>query len=156
MKKIGLDIDEVVADFCNHFFNYLDLDTTPATDWDDERFDLFYKIEKDIDFWMSIPIIYHRDQIKFDPYCFVTSRPIDTKHSKEWLEKAGFKNPIVYTVGLNGSKYKHVKTLDLFVDDAPHNFQELSSKNCNVLLMDRPHNQNIITDKRIFDLCVVQ
>lgn len=150
--KIGLDIDEVVADFCNHFFNYLGLDSTPATDWDDERFDLFDKIEKDMDFWMSIPALYHQDEINFIPQCFVTSRPISSKYSKEWLQKAGFKNPVVFTVGLEGSKYQYVKDLDLFVDDAPHNFKELSSKGCNVLLMDRPHNKHIFTPKRIYNL----
>lgn len=159
--KIGLDIDSVIADFEPHYFDWLGLDKTPATTWHDSRFiDHFDKIKKDTDFWLSMPFLITVDDLKFKPDRFVTARGIDNEITKEWLKKGGFENIPVFTVPFNASKLDYVKGVDVFVDDALHNYHELNDNGINCFLMNRSHNEhkgsNFQIKKRIFhlnDLC---
>lgn len=159
--KVGLDIDDVIGDFSNHYFDWLNLDKTPATTWEDARFvNHFSKIKDDVDFWLSIPFLITADELKFKPNRFVTARGIDSEITKKWLKGGAFENIPVYTVPFNASKVDFVKGVDVFVDDALHNYFELNDNGINCFLMNRSHNEkkdsNCQIRKRIYhlnDLC---
>lgn len=154
--RIGLDIDGIVADFGVHFLNYLNIeDKSFPTKWDDDRFiNNFHKIENDVEFWMTIPKLIEPSELDFKPVIYVTARPIDNKVTECWLANNGFPQAPVITVGTGGSKVQHLKnTVDLFVDDAVHNFVQLENNGVNCLLMDRSHNQNYeVGNKRIYNI----
>lgn len=151
--RIGLDIDGVIADFENHFYYYLDIkDTTPATDWNDPRIrENFHKIKDDKFFWIYMPTLVDADSINFEIDCFVTARDISSSITKRWLLNNGFPNVPLYSVGFNNSKVSVLKEkgVDLFLDDALHNYNELNKAGINCILMDAAHNRHEKVEKRI-------
>lgn len=153
--RIGLDIDGVLADFGTHFLNYLDFeDKSPATKWDDERFSKhFHKIAQDTNFWLTIPRLINPSVLPFTPELYVTARPIPSEISKQWLLSNGFPDVEVITVGLGGIKVDSLKgKVDLFVDDAYHNYEELNNAGIDCVLMTRSHNVDYaVGNKRVFN-----
>lgn len=143
--NISLDVDGVLADFGTHFLNYLNIeDKSPAKEWDDPRFkNNFHKIQDDELFWLSIPRLIDPKLIKFPITAYVTARPIEWNVTKIWLEMNGFPDAPVFSVGLDNSKVDTLKELniDLFVDDAIHNFKEINDAGINCYLMSRSHNE---------------
>ena len=104
--RIGLDIDGVLADFTGHFFDYLGIkDKSLPKDWNDIRFtNNFHKIANDQQFWEGIPALVKPESLDFIPVIYVTAREIPSEVSKKWLDKKGFPDAPVITVGTNGNK----------------------------------------------------
>lgn len=155
--RIGLDIDGVLADFSAHFLDYYGFeDRSPASDWDDPRFRKnFHKTYSDKDFWLTVPSIHTATYwSKFiAPSCYITARPIPNEWSMEWLWKNRFPYAPVFTVGENGSKVDLVREhCDVFIDDAIHNFEELTNAGLDCVLMTRSHNIGYDTELRIDSL----
>lgn len=140
--KIGLDIDGVCAEFEQHFLTYLGLPTHGANHWDDPRFkDNFHKVVADEWFWLTIPAIFPGERLRIKPQMYVTARPIDTKVTEEWLALHKFPKAPVITVGHNQSKVEALKgKVDLFIDDAIHNYVELNKSGIPTILVTRSHN----------------
>lgn len=144
--KIGLDIDEVLADWVTSWIEYYDL-KRPTT-WYLDRFIVkrFEEMKsKGIldDFYLSLKPKIKPEEIPFEPICYITSRPVDTEVTKKWLEKHGFPMRDVHTVGYNESKIDIAKKagVEVFVDDRYDNFVEFNKNNICCYLMDAPHNQ---------------
>ncbi len=138
--KIGLDIDEVLADFVGHYTNRFNLPT--ATHW---RFDKDIKermeqLKEDKDFWMSIPVITLPKDIPFEPTCYITSRPIPVEWTREWLHNNGFAHVPVYCAIDNKVKAAQEAGIDWFVDDRIDNFIELNAAGICTYLFSTPHN----------------
>lgn len=153
--KIGLDIDGVLAKFAEHYLEYLNFeDKSLPTDWHDMRFkEHFQQIAFDSDFWLSIPPAIDPNILDFIPVIYVTARPIDSTVTSLWLEKNGFPYAPVITVGHNGSKVRALKNrVDVFVDDAYHNYMELNEAGINCVLMSQSHNEQFDVDKRIHSI----
>lgn len=153
--KIGLDIDEVIADWVGSWTERHGL--TPPEFW---NFDINFQnkmeeVKKDKDFWMNIKPLINPKDLNFEPHCYITSRPIPTEWTEEWLSVNGFPTVPVYTVGVGESKVEIAKKsgIDIFVDDRFDNFVELNRAGICTYLMDALHNRRYdVGYKRINDL----
>lgn len=139
--RIGLDIDEVLADFVGHYNQKMGIEA-PVETW---NFDTHFKerlgkLANDKDFWLTIPRKIDPKDIPFEPCCYITSRPCDTKWTEEWISKNGFPTvPVITTY----NKVEAVKAnnVEWFVDDRFENFVELTKNDICCFLWDAPHNQ---------------
>lgn len=154
--KIGLDIDEVLADWVGHWTKYYKLPARPEF-WHFDR-DIKTKFEELKDnkkFWMDIPPLIKPSELLFQPHCYITSRSIPNEWTEEWLQKNGFPAVPVYTIPHGESKVKTaIKSgIDWFVDDRYENFTELNAAGVCCFLMDAPHNKRYnVGYKRIYSL----
>lgn len=156
-KKAFIDIDGVIADFSNHFIQYypqVEDKETPITKWDDERIvKWFYLTKNDKHFWLSIPRLVNIEDITFQISGYCTSRNCNPLWTKEWLSINGFPTRLPI-ISVNGSKVNALKehAVDLFLDDAPHNYVELNNAGIRTYLLDRPYNRDMIADLRVYDI----
>lgn len=147
MISIGLDIDDVVKDFQSHFLQHFEFeDQSPPTSWDDPRFRTnFHLIESDVEFWKGVPDIFNPELMRFIPKCYITARSIEQWVTEYSLFTASnFPQSKVITVGMNNSKVNAVREeeVDLILDDAVHNFEDLNDNGINCLLVTRSHNES--------------
>ena len=153
-KKIGLDIDGVIADFHLHFCNYLNIPIYEPIHWNDPIIrNKFNEVREDEKFWLTMPKL--DTEIPFEPHCYITSRSINPVITQQWLEKNGFPIAPLYCVGHNESKVAIAKEsgVEIFVDDKYENFTELNKSGICCFLYDAPHNKKYnVGYKRIFNL----
>lgn len=140
--RIGLDIDEVLADWVKHWCEYHNLSIPTNWNFDRDIKDKFEALKNNKEFWLGIPVKTSPLDIPFEPACYITSRSIPTEWTEEWLNVNGFPAVPVYTVGLNKSKIEAAKEamLDLYIDDRYDNFVELNNAGICTFLFDAPHN----------------
>ncbi len=159
--KYGLDVDNVLVGFVQGFFDYLDEPYREVTEWDDPFIrDNFHLIANDEKFWLTLPVLSHPKDVRFDIECYITARTIPSEITAEWLYTKGFPIAPVITVGAlkcgtHNSKIDAVTDmkLDVFIDDFDKHWQEINDNtNCLALLFDQPHNQHIFTSTRITNL----
>jgi uncharacterized HAD superfamily protein len=142
--KVGLDIDGVLADFTGHLMKVSGNEGHIAEHWNDpivrREFD---KIKKDENFWATIPPLLTRQDIPFEPHCYITARSIDPAVTQEWLNKNLFPTAPLYCVGVGESKIEIAKKsgIDVMVDDSITNFAELNSNGVFCYLYDAPYNR---------------
>lgn len=141
-KRIGLDIDEVLANFIGHWTKYHGQEIPETWNFDRHIKQKFESLKDDKEFWMSIPVLTKPQDIPFEPTCYITSRWVDNSWTEEWLDKHGFPQRPVFSVK-NGSKVDVAKEqkLDLFVDDRFENFVEMNNAGICCYLFDAPHNR---------------
>jgi len=143
--KIGLDIDEVLADWTGAWskkFGY-DIPKNWNFSYDNhEHFKSFSDAELQ-DFYLSIPVKTNAIDIPFEPHCYITSRSVPIELTKKWLQINGFPTMPVYSIGFGQSKVDVAKEsgIDIFVDDRFENFVELNNAGICTFLFDAPHNQ---------------
>lgn len=144
-RRIGLDIDGVLANFTHHIQDYLKRETiNEATHWNDPWIrDNFKTISRDATFWSSIPPLITPQDIQFEPAAYITARSIEAKITQDWLDRNGFPKAPLYCVGHDESKVAIAKSLklDAFVDDKYENFLELTKGGVFTYLMDAPYNR---------------
>lgn len=141
--KIGLDLDEVVADFIGHWNKHFGVDSIPNHwDFDRDMKNKFHQLKDNKEFWLSIPPKIDPKDIPFEPHCYITSRSIPVEWTEEWLDKNGFAAKPVYSIGYGESKVEFAKSsgIDIFVDDRWENFTELNKAGVCCYLFDAPHN----------------
>ncbi len=154
--KIGLDIDEVICDWLTDWCNYWGISVPDTWFFDRNIMDKFKQMEKDgkLDgFYLNLKPLVNASDIPFEPHCYVTSRPVSTKVTEQWLDKNGFSQRPVMTVGLGKSKVDVLKEagIDMFIDDRYENFVELNKNGICCFLMDMPHNRRYdVGYKRIY------
>ena len=131
-KRIFLDVDGVLADFAGHFISYYDEvedKTTPVTVWDDPRIVKHFHLAKnDVDFWLSIPPLIDPADINFgiEGYCTNRKGFVPMGITEEWLFKNGFPTAPVFLTDGSKSETLHRLKVDIFLDDAVHNFEQLN------------------------------
>lgn len=142
-RRIGLDIDEVIADWVKHWCNYHNLDTPNFWNFDKDIKEKFELLKDNKEFWLSIPVKTKPEDLPFEPTCYITSRNIPKEWTEEWLQINNFPSVPVYSIGFNQSKVDIAKelNLDIFVDDRYENFIELNKNGVCCFLFDAPHNQ---------------
>ena len=142
-SKIGLDIDEVLADWVGHWTKYHGQEVPESWNFDRNIVDKFDRLKDDKDFWLSIPVKTKPSDIHFEPHCYITSRSIPIDWTIEWLDKNGFPTMPVYSIGFGESKVDVAKKsgIDIYVDDRYENFVELNNAGICTFLFDAPHNQ---------------
>lgn len=153
--KIGLDIDEVLADWVGHWTRYFGQEIPSSWVFDRDIGAKFESLKDDKDFWMSIPAKVNHYEIPFEPHCYITSRSIPKEWTEEWLDRNGFPAAKVHSVGLGESKLDVAKSsgIDVFVDDKFDTFVELNNAGIDCYLFDAHHNQRYdVGNKRIYSL----
>jgi len=141
--KIGLDVDEVLADWVGHWTKYHGQEVPETWNFDRNIRSKFELLKDDKEFWMSIPVKTSPADITFEPHCYITSRSIPKSWTEEWLDANGFPTMPVYSVGFGESKIDVAKKsgIDIFVDDRYENFVELNDAGICCFLFDAPHNR---------------
>jgi len=145
-KKIYLDIDEVLCKWAPAWCKMWNIQEQTAWYFDrhiTSRFNAMQEDEKLDDFYLNLEVLTPPCEIPFEPAGYVTSRPVSTEITEQWLDANGFPHRPVYTVGLGQSKVEVLKELDcdIFVDDRFDNFVELNKAGICCYLFDAPHNQ---------------
>jgi len=145
--EIGLDIDEVLADWSGPFFKRFN----PKDDADITRI-CSQVINKDRNFWLNLPVIQY--PIGFEPKLYCTKRSCLKTYSKEWLDNNGFPHKPVYQVYCQiDNKARYIKgRVDVFIDDSINNFIQMNCSGVPCLLMDTPFNQNWGPIGRVYSL----
>lgn len=153
-NKIGLDIDEVLADFVGGMMERFPAMERRSIYWNDPHIaQNFPDIIDDDSFWLGLKA--KVKELPFEPHCYITSRPCSTEVTKRWLAEKGFPVAPIYTVGVGKSKVDIAKEagVDIFVDDAYHNFIELNKAGICTYLFTAPHNERYdVGHKRIDNL----
>lgn len=156
--KIGLDIDEVICNWVEAWIEYYGMEVPTSWFFDShimERFQAMRNQNTLDNFYLDLEPKCKPEDIPFEPHCYVTSRPVDTHVTEEWLRKHGFPMRPVITVPPGKSKIDVLKEagVDIFVDDRYENFEELNRNGICCFLFDAPHNQRYSVGlKRIYSL----
>lgn len=144
--NIGLDIDEVLADWVGAWVKLHNIKMPTSWFFDRDilaKFDVLKKAKKLDKFYLSLKPKISPNDIPFEPHCYVTSRPVATAITEQWLDEHGFPARPVLTVPLGASKVEIIKKagVEVFVDDRFDNFKELNKAGITTYLFDAPHNQ---------------
>ena len=141
--KIGLDVDEVLADFIPYYNQHFDVETYPMSwNFDSRIKERLESLKDDYEFWKNVPTKVNPDDIPFEPHCYITSRPCCVEWTKEWLEKNGFPTmPVYCTNGKSKVDAAKAAGIEWFVDDRFQNFIELTDAGVCCFLWDAPHNR---------------
>lgn len=144
--KIGLDIDEVLADWLGAWTKEFNLNVPESWFFDYQILDRFETLKKEgrLDsLYLKLKPLIKPEDIPFEPHAYVTSRPVSTEITQKWLERHGFPCRPVITVPVGKSKVEAIKEagIDIFVDDRYENFEELNRNGICCYLFDQPHNR---------------
>lgn len=157
--KIGLDVDEVLAAWVSAWIKKYDIKETPKSWKFDplilDRFDAMRKTGELDEFYLNLEPLIDPSELPFEPHCYITSRPVNSEVTAEWLKRNGFPEKPVCTVPLRASKVDVAKKMnvDVFVDDAHHNFLELNENGIKTYLFTRKHNEQFnVGDLRVNSL----
>lgn len=153
-KRIGLDIDDVLADFCPNFCKFAGIEI--PTSWNFGFMEHVTSSEKRIDeyseFMKTLPVKSNPSDIPFEPVCYITNRHIDPQIAINWIKDNGFPQvPVIQTN--NKVKAALEMKLDIFVDDKFENFVDMNNAGICCFLFDAPHNRRYeVGYKRVFNL----
>lgn len=145
--KIGLDIDDVLADFMG---TYLARFGTPKRDAEITK-NVSQVLIKDKEFWLNLPVV---NTIDFIPELYCTKRVNPKAWTRQWLINNGFPNRNIYQVICQiRNKADFIKgRVDVFVDDSVSNFIKMNLAGVPCLLLDKEYNQNWGPVGRIYSL----
>lgn len=170
MRKLGIDVDGVLADFNRYFIETIIEHTGedkfpprpfPIPTWNypqhygythEQVTSVWNEIKDDRTFWLSLP--YYPDTLEFlssldmarcdgDYVYFITNRPGVEAHGQTaaWLEQCGYYDPTVLISGEKGLCARALE-LDLYIDDKWENCLDVrrSRHECQTFLLSQPWN----------------
>ncbi len=146
-KKIGLDIDDVLADFTLAWHLKYGTPTNPLSWWFDykmkNRFDEMKKNGELEEFYLNIPPLIKPEDIPFDPVCYITSRPVKKEITEQWIIKNNFPQVPVFSIDIETSKIKVAKeaNIDIFIDDHYDNWMDLNKNGITTYLFTQSYNK---------------
>lgn len=156
--RIGLDIDDVLADFIPAWC--LRHNKELPTSWLFDR-DILQKFEEMRatgeldDFYLGLEMKTKPEDIPFEPVVYVTARPVASEITAAWLDRHGYPAAPVCTVGVGQSKADCLRehNVDIFIDDSFPNFKALNEAGICTYLFDSCHNQrHEVGHKRLHNL----
>lgn len=150
--RIGLDIDDVLADFKGAYCKYFDTDNNPKMLVNNTITRNVHRVLKDNkDFWINLELI---QTPNFVPELFCTKRINNKRWTKQWLENNGFPNRPVYQMySQSGNKATMIKgRVDVFIDDSISNMITMNMSGVPCLLMDTSYNEDWGPIGRIYTL----
>lgn len=147
--RVGLDVDEVLADFVGGWCSFHGMDRgTGAVHWKfdrhiEKRFESMKEAGTLEPFYLSLKPLLNPSELGFEPACYITARPVDTAVTERWLDLHGFPAAPVVTVGMGQSKIEAARThkLNIVIDDNFHNFVELNASGIFCYLWSASHNE---------------
>jgi 5'(3')-deoxyribonucleotidase len=156
-KKIGLDIDEVLADWTKAWGEKFGYEIPANWNFSYDNHDHFksFTDEELNAFYLAIPRKIDPKDLNFEPHCYITSRSVPVELTKKWIQTNGFPTAPVISLGFGQSKVAAAleSGIDYFVDDNYTNYVELNAAGVCTFLFDAPHNQKYnVGYKRIYDL----
>lgn len=143
-KRIGLDIDEVLCDWLGGWCKLLNIKIPNVWNFDYQLQDKFKEMKENNtlnQFYLDLLPKTKSEDIPFEPYCYITSRPVTKEITEEWLKKNGYPTKEVYNVEKSKLEVAKECKLDIFVDDKYETFVELNKNGILCYLFDAPHNQ---------------
>lgn len=148
-KRIGMDIDGVLADFVGPYCRRFDVREAESWDFDPLFLDRYRELEDH--FFENLPSITHPRELPYEPVAYITQRSSKREEATHnWL----FENnnypfaPVIFAQDKLAS-CKELK-LDAFVDDNFQTFVHLNSNGVLCYLFDAPHNRRYnVGHKRI-------
>lgn len=145
IPRIGVDIDNVLADFSGYYLEYLKENFGAPNlprHWNDPRYTGYWDVINTEEFWGNIPPLIKGDDMPFEPVVYVTARSINPEWTQKWLDKWGFPTAPVIHVPRGTTKVEALKDikLDIFVDDSYSNFVELNNAGIHTKLFTASHN----------------
>jgi len=151
-KRIALDIDGVLCDFGDGVINRakeMNLEVHfPITSRHIQKWDICDKFTEvmedawlDKNFWLNLKPINKSRPLLINPVAYITSRPISTKVTEQWLDRWGFPPARVITVEKPTNKLRHLKQLnvDMYVDDLHTTIIQLRRARINAILFEAPY-----------------
>jgi uncharacterized HAD superfamily protein len=140
--RIGIDIDDVLADFIGAYCNRNNLER--ASSWMFDR--MFQQRYNDLinneDFWLTLPNVLKPEDLSFEPAAYITARYSELENvTQRWLFEVN-KFPTADVI-FTSNKIDACKRLniDIFIDDRYENFLALNNAGIFCYLFDAPHNQ---------------
>lgn len=147
--KIGLDIDDVLADFITAYCKRYNIEIPYNWKYDVNFKENYDKLLSDEDFWMNLEPKIKPEHIPFEIDCYISSRLIPEEWTVKWLEKHNFSIAKVFHTTNKLEKCKE-RGLTFFVDDNFETFQNLNSNGICCYLMTVKHNEKYqVGHKRI-------
>ena len=151
--RIGLDLDDVIANFTPSFCE--EVGVPVPTSWYFGFPELVKQIKDYPAFMLNLPVKIKPEDIPFEPVCYITTR--DNKHvepwvAEAWLEKNGYPKVRVIQTDDKVAAAKEMN-LDIFVDDSYSNFVKLNAAGVCCYLFDSPPNRKYnVGTRRIYSL----
>lgn len=132
--RIGLDIDDCLADFWNAYCEYFDVEHNPRM-LEDKIItrNVQQVLSKDREFWLGLEVLNVPD---FIPELYCTKRVNSKRWTKAWLEMNGFPDrPVYQMLYQQGNKADMIKgKVDVFIDDSFSNVLKCNQSGIPALL----------------------
>lgn len=142
-KRIGLDVDEVIADFVSAYMHTYGINVRPEF-WNfDPKLGVRLTEELPVSWWAGLRPLIRPEELTFEPTCYITSRPVDSMVTVKWLADHKFPCVPVFTVKSPEEKVEIAKDarLDIFVDDRYETFVDMNKAGICCFLFDAAHNR---------------
>lgn len=143
IPRIGLDIDDVLADWVPTFCKLAGV-TIPEA-WNFGFPDMIKSlIDGGLNYqevMATLPVKTSPNDIPFEPTCYITNRGhTDVQLAKDWIKNNGFPQvPVIQTTDkITAAKEMN---LDIFVDDKYETFEAMNAAGICTYLFDAPHNR---------------
>lgn len=148
--RIGLDIDDVLADFVGGYCG--EKEKPRFWGFDRNMKERFSNTEDS--FWLNLARKENPNTWKFEPIVYISSRDFDVKISEEWLDANGFPVcPVVHVGSKDKVQVCKDYNLDVFVDDNYKTFRQLNKAGITCYLYTALHNERYdVGHKRISNL----
>jgi 5'(3')-deoxyribonucleotidase len=140
--RIGIDIDDVLADFLTTYCTRYNIPIPSSWMYDANFQQRYEEVIADPDFYRNLDIITPPESLPAEPVVYITSR--DERTSAATLDWLFFKNNYpVADVVFTKDKLSICKKyeLDVFIDDKYETFLNLNNNDVFCYLFDAPHNQ---------------
>lgn len=146
---IVLDIDGVVGDFTQHFYDTIGHKGEHPDTYDCPVINKhWHKVTDNLEWWLGIPVL------EYPPFAvdaYLTARTIPSHITWLWLKQNNLPLAPVFSVHRSEEKLEVLRWLkpSLYVDDKPSTFQMLQDEPYEVYLRDHNYNRHIETKMRI-------
>lgn len=146
--RCALDIDDTLLDWWGAYKKKF-----PNSDFSNQALITrnVRKLQYDKEFWENLELL---EAPNFDIHIYSTKRINPKSYTRNSLIKNGLPiKPIYQTYHQNGNKADIIKgRCDVLIDDSYNNVTKAIRSGLPALLIDRPHNQNVECEFRIYHL----
>ncbi|HEY9485748.1 MAG TPA: dATP/dGTP diphosphohydrolase domain-containing protein [Nitrososphaeraceae archaeon] len=144
-RRIGVDIDDVLADFITAYCERFGIKEKPNFwEFDAQFQERYNSIQNDEEFWLGLKTITPPSKLAFEPVAYITSRP---EHLRTFTERWLFEinkypvAPVVFTQEKLAACLKY--GVERFIDDRYSTFVHLNKNGVVCYLFDSSHNQYV-------------